>query len=203
MRHLYLFILIIWTALPSKAQVGVGTTDPKEMLHVIGNVRVEGAGEVLEKGSVFVGADDKGNLTTVSLTDKLVMNNSRLELTTRSTYGIGFMDLSATPYVQSNVNDLDLQLGPGEINQGMTVIKVNNQPSKMFLTGIQDGVNGMHIFIYNLSTANIKFMDNDAASLAQNRINCLAGSFEISGRGSVELVYDGVSQRWLVLSIHD
>ena len=126
----------------------------------------------------------------------------------RSTvYQIGDIDISGIIINSTYVHDLDLQLGPGEINEGKTVVKIVNAPANFKLTGIQDGVDGMHLFFYHLGTTTIQFIDqlnsNSLLSLPENRINVLSSSETISGEASVELIYDGITQRWLLLSVHD
>ncbi|WP_442846312.1 hypothetical protein [Leeuwenhoekiella sp. H156] len=155
----------------------------------------------------LVGADDKGTLTTLNIQNTLTINNGKVNVQGNVLYGIGTKDLSGTVYDGNFIHNLKLNLGPGESNEGMSVVKVYNLPANGKLTGIQDGVDGLHLFFYNVGTGNIQFMDesdiNSAGSLAENRIKVLAGSETISGQGCVELLYDGTSQRWLFLSIHD
>jgi hypothetical protein len=187
--------------------VGIGTTNPQETLHVQGDLIVEGFSELV-KSTTLVGADAEGNLTTLKLDNKITYENNRLQLASSILYGIGLMDLSGLIVGSANqVHNLDLQLGSGEANDGKTVVKVFDLPSNIKITGIQDGVNGMHLFFYHAGTRNIVFLDESDASatssLAKNRIKVLAGSETISAEGSVELFYDGAIQRWLFLSIHD
>lgn len=47
-------------------------------------------------------------------------------------------------------------------------------------------------------------IDNLAASsLAANRIDTIGTSTSTSGIGTVELVYDGTVQKWIVIAIRD
>jgi hypothetical protein len=202
--RLLLILLLSISAL--QAQIGIGTTDPQETLHIEGDLFIEGVGGV-EDSMALVGADDDGTLTTLELDNNLLIENNKLSLVRSTTYGIGDMDISGVIILANHVHDLDLQLGPGEINEGKTVIKVFGAPANFKLTGIQDGVDGMHLFFYHIGSTNIQFIDqtdtNALLSAPKNRINVLASSETISGQGSVEMIYDGTSQRWLFLSIHD
>lgn len=189
------------------AQVGIGTTNPQETLHIQGDLIVEGFSD-LENSTSLVGADVQGNLTILNLDNQLTLENNKLQLASSIFYGIGDMDVSGISVASGNyTHNLDLQLGPGELNEGKVVINVHNLPSNIKLTGIQDGVDGMHLFFYRSDNKNVVFIDesNNKAtpSLPKNRIKVLASSETISAEGSVELIYDGGLQRWLFLSIHD
>ena len=205
MRKLLLLTVIILSSV-LHAQVGIGTTDPQETLHVAGTVRVE-SGPSITAPIGLIGADDAGTLTTVNIQNTLTLTNGKVNVQGNVLYGIGSQDLSGITYDGNFKHDLELGLGPGEPNEGKSVVKVYNLPANGKLTGIQDGVNGLHLFFYNIDTGNIQFMDesdtDSAGSAAENRIKVLAGSETISGQGCVELLYDGTEQRWLFLSIHD
>ena len=204
MNKFLLFIFLL-AGVSGLAQIGIGITNPKETLDVNGDVIVDGYG--ISGSNALVGADDDGTLTTLNLDSSLIIEDNQLTLLRGTTYGIGDMDISGITILGTHTHNLDLQLGPAEINAGKTVIKVNRTPSNIKLTGIQGGTDGMHLFIYHTATKNIIFVDqtdtNSLLSAPENRINVLAGSETISGQGCVELIYDGTSQRWLFLSIHD
>ena len=204
---MYKLILIIFTLtyFSTYSQVGIGTVDPQETLHIEGDLIVEGTSN--SNSTVLVGADDEGTLTSLSLANNLSIENNALQLVRSTVYQIGDIDISGIIINSTYVHDLDLQLGPGEINEGKTVVKIVNAPANFKLTGIQDGVDGMHLFFYHLGTTTIQFIDqlnsNSLLSLPENRINVLSSSETISGEASVELIYDGITQRWLLLSVHD
>lgn len=191
----------------SMAQVGIGTANPLEGLHVEGDLIVEGY-SVLDNSTSLVGADDLGNLTILNLDGNLTLENNKLELGRSIFYGIGDMDLSGLTTASGNLaHNIDLQLGVGETNEGVTVVNLILLSSNIKITGIQDGIDGQHLFVYNSNTNNIVFLDESDAkslgSLAQNRIKVLASSETLAGEGCVELIYDGNNQRWVLISIHD
>ena len=191
----------------SIAQIGIGTTNPQEDLHVEGDLIVEGY-SILDNSTSLVGADDLGNLTTLNLDSSLTLENNKLELGRSIFYGIDDMDLSGLTTSGGNLaHNLDLQLGVGETNEGVTVVNLILLPSNIKITGIQDGVDGQHLFVYNSNTNNIVFLDESdtksLGSLAENRIKVLASSETLAGEGCVELIYDGNYQRWVLISIHD
>ncbi|KQC33041.1 hypothetical protein AAU57_06690 [Nonlabens sp. YIK11] len=206
MKQLYFTSIFLVSTLVN-AQVGIGTTSPQETLHIEGDLIVEGYNQ-FENSTMLVGADSQGNLTTLTLNNELTLENNRIQLANSIYYGIGRRDLTLLAIGSANrVHNLDLKLGLGEANHGKTVIKVSNLPGNIKLTGIQDGVDGQHLFFYHAGKGNIVFLDEqDSASnfsLPRNRIKVLAGSETISGQGSIELFYDGALQRWVILSIHD
>ena len=206
MKKLILLLFLLLTIIV-QAQVGIGTLNPQETLHIQGDLIVEGFSET-ENSTSLVGADSEGNLTILNLDNQLTLENNKLQLANSITYGMGEMDLKGISVAPGNlVHNLDLQLGPGELNEGKVVIKVHSLPSNIKLTGIQDGVNGMHLFFYRSDKKNVIFIDEQDAqassSAPKNRIKVLAGSETVSAYGSVEMIYDGASQRWLFLSIHD
>tara|TARA_R110002012_G_scaffold193144_3_gene360750 strand:+ start:681 stop:1295 length:615 start_codon:yes stop_codon:yes gene_type:complete len=201
-----LYIYLIFTTV-NFAQVGINTNTPQETLHVEGDLRVQKT-DSLATITQLVGIDLLGNLTTVELANNLILDdNNTLNLNRGYTYGIGSQNLSSLiPLGPNFVHDVDLQLGLGEANEGKTVIKVFGTTQNIRLTGFQDGTDGLHLFFYYTGTHNIIFIDQtnlNNLSLPQNSINVLAGTETISGHGCIEFIYDGTSQRWLLLSIHD
>ena len=205
MNKFILFIFLI-AGVTGQAQIGIGTINPQETLHVEGDVIVDGYG--VSGSNALIGADNEGTLTTLNLGNDLIIENNELTFVRKKTFGIGDMDISGITVVGNHTHNLDLQLGLGEINEGKTVINVYGTPENIKLTGIQDGTDGMHVFFYHTTeSTNVQFIDqsdpNSLSSSPQNRINVLASSEVISGPGCVEMIYDGTSQRWLFLSIHD
>lgn len=207
MKHISTFIILysLFSA-PLWSQVGIGTTAPQETLDINGTLRVEGSDDTNE-ATGLIGADNDGTLTTLNIDSSLTLINNTLELTRSYIYDIGIVDISGAPVISGELPDLDLLIGPGDVNEGKTVIYVINTPSNVKLTGIQDGVNGLHIFFYHFdATNNIQFLNEDSGgntSVLTNRIKVLTNSETISGKGCVELIYDGNSERWLFLSVHD
>jgi hypothetical protein len=202
MKRILQFLLLCLASL-SYAQVGINTNDPKEMLHVNGTMRVEGTGEITNTASL-VGVDTDGNLTTVNLENTLDLVDNELILRSGITYGIGSVDLGS---ITGNfIHDLDLKLGPGEVNQGKSVIKVYNTPGVVTITGFKGRVEGLHLFFYHFASPKITFFDagnNKTESFEENRILTLANSQGLTGFGCVEFIYDGVAKKWILLSFVD
>ena len=188
------------------AQIGIGTTQPQEYLHVVGTLRVEGTDDMNDT-TALIGANDDGTLTSLNIDSSLSIINNTLEVTASYLYDIGSFDMSTITIISGQAADLDINIGPGEENEGKTVIYLNNLASNIKLTGFQDGVDGLHLFLLNkASTRNIQFLDENTLgnnSTLINRIKVLSNNETISGYGCIEILYDGDSERWLILSIHD
>jgi len=187
------------------AQIGIGTTQPQEKLQVEGTLRVEGFDDGNDT-TALVGADVDGTLTALNIDNNLTIINNTLELTRSYLFEIGHFDMSTVTIVSGEVADLELDIEDGEVNDGKTIIYLDNLTANIRLTGIEDGEDGMHLFLYNTNPRTIQILDESTAgnnSEAENRIKVLMTNETITGNGCMELLYDGNSQRWLLLSIHD
>ena len=71
------------------------------------------------------------------------------------------------------------------------------------ITGISGGTDGRHLVIYNVETVNLTFEAESPLSLPQNRLETLANNVATSGKGTAEFVYDGTSQRWILIGFRD
>ena len=207
MKRLVILNIILFSFIYAStiAQIGIGTTQPQETLHIEGTLIVEGSDNT-NSTTALIGADENGTLTSLNIDSSLTINNNTLVITGSYLYEIGYFDMSTVPIVSGEIADLDLNLAVGEENEGKTIIYLNNLMANVKLTGIQDGVDGLHLFLYNTSVRNIQFLDEATFgnnSSSQNRVKVLMNNETISGLGCVELLYDGDSQRWLFLSIHD
>jgi len=187
------------------AQIGIGTTQPQEKLQVEGTLRVEGFDDGNDT-TALVGADVYGTLTSLNIDNNLTIINNTLELTRSYLFEIGHFDMSTVTIVSGEVADLELDIEDGEVNDGKTIIYLDNLKANIKLTGIEDGEDGMHLFLYNTNQRTIQILDESTLgnnSQEENRIKVLMTNETITGNGCMELIYDGNSQRWLLLSIHD
>lgn len=187
------------------AQIGIGTTQPQEKLQVEGTLRVEGFDDGNDT-TALVGADVDGTLTALNIDNNLTIINNTLELTRSYLFEIGHFDMSTVTIVSGEVADLELDIEDGYVNDGKTIIYLDNLTANIRLTGIEDGEDGMHLFLYNTNPRTIQILDESTAgnnSELENRIKVLMTNETITGNGCMELLYDGNSQRWLLLSIHD
>lgn len=208
MKHKYIIYTFLFIQLSAFAQVGIGTTEPEEMLHVVGTVRVEGTSP--DDAIELIGADDAGNLTSLIFSSKIRLTKNKLQLTTGTTYEIGYKSLKTLTQGSGNnfkLDNLNLDLADGQANDGKTVIIVDGIDKNIEISGISGGSNGMHIFIYANTSNKITFHDltttTGQRSAAANRLNIQAANEVISGGGVIEFIYDGPTQKWILLSIQD
>ncbi len=181
------------------AQVGIGTTEPLETLHVNGTVRIENLS--VDESTKIAGFDSKGTVSEVGVGDNLTLTNGTLHSNGSTKY---FVSTYLTPTLYSNFefNNVDLQLGT--VNKNVVVFRLSGSLHNYAFTGISGGTDGKHIILLNISANNFKIINESSSSLPENRISTLTGGFEqTSGEGLVELVYDGVSQRWIILSFRN
>ena len=90
-KHILILTLLLTSLV--QAQVGIGTVNPQETLHIVGDLIVEGFSNI-DNSTSLVGADNEGNLITLNLDNQLTLENNSLYLANSISYGLGDMDLS-------------------------------------------------------------------------------------------------------------
>lgn len=98
-------------------------------------------------------------------------------------------------------NDLDLLLGSTNIDK--VVFRLTGRSNNYKITGISGGTDGRHIVLYNIESVNLTLVAESVNSIKKNRLETLANNVATSGKGTTELVYDGVSQRWILIGFRD
>ncbi|PHR90625.1 MAG: hypothetical protein COA80_15755 [Leeuwenhoekiella sp.] len=203
MKTVQLIVVAFIATLPFsiQAQVGIGTTQPTKMLDVNGTIMVESA-IIDKKVDALVAADENGVLTTIDLGQNLVLNEGRISMRSSSFYTMGVQDLAAINVLPGGItNNLDLNIDAGEVNEDKIVIKLINTPANIKITGIQGGYDGRHVYLYQDDKSTLTILNMSNLSLPGNQVDTLTGSsFNISGQGMIELVYDGPTSKWVVIS---
>ena len=183
------------------SQVGINTTTPQETLDVVGTLRVSNTTSCMP--NKISGTNGNGVLTDVVVGNNLELTGNVLNSTaTGSAYY--FVATISLPGNLSNevYNNLDLDLLGA--NASKTLFRLIDRTASYHITGISGGTDGRHIVLYNVSASNLKIYDQDARSLASNRIITLNGGFVgTSGEGTAELVYDGAQSRWILIGFRD
>ncbi|MCW5519707.1 hypothetical protein J1N09_07645 [Aureitalea sp. L0-47] len=198
MKYILLYALILAAPLVS-AQVGIGTTEPMETLHVNGTVRIESLAP--DESTKIIGVDLKGNVTEVGVGDNLLLQDGTLHSNGSTKY---FVQTITTPTISSGqvFHNVDLELET--TNKDIVVFRLTGANHNYEFSGLSGGTDGKHIILLNTSANNFKISNESSNSSPENRITTLTGGFEqTSGEGLVELVYDGVSQRWIILSFRN
>lgn len=93
-------------------------------------------------------------------------------------------------------------LNPGSGN----FIRLSGSSSNFDVTGIDGGVDGKILVIYNTGGGHMRLKNENAGSAAENRILTLkagGGDASTNAQGAITLAYDGTAQRWIVISIND
>jgi hypothetical protein len=87
--------------------------------------------------------------------------------------------------------------------EGKSVIRFAGS-NPMTLSGITGGVEGMILYIYCYENAPLTIQNEGAAAASQNQIwTGNSGNIVFTGRGGAVLVYDGLNQKWRVVSYNN
>ncbi|MGB5418407.1 hypothetical protein [Algibacter sp.] len=191
MKLLFIYGAFIWLLTSSlSAQIGINTTNPQETLHVAGTVRIDNTNQATVTATKIFGLDAVGTLREISIGPRLKLSNNVIIATNDHYFG----SISLTTKTNHNV---DLLLDNGETNEGKTIIKINNTAGDTEFTGIKDGYDGQHIWIYAQS-GKVTLKKNDTNSSAGNRIED-NDRLAAEQWAMIELVYDGARSKWIVM----
>ncbi len=187
-------IFVCLFTLNLSAQVGINTTNPQETLHVVGTARIETTNQVGVTTTKVTGLDNSGTLREIYIGSNLKLTNNTLS----SNFDYYFGSVSFSTKTNHNI---DLLLDPGEANEGKHIIRINNSAGDTEITGIKDGYDGQHIWIYAQGNE-VKLLDNNAGSNAGNRIE-VNDKMAAKDWGMIELVYDGTRSKWIIMQHHN
>jgi len=208
MKHL-IIIAIYFISSPMLAQVGIGTENPDAILDINGTVRVTDI-------PVITIADPSQGIGGISTANKI--NKTELGINIFLSYDDGLITAPVAKAMGSRIivpedyssgiriDDMDIYLGPDEINEITTFIIVSGYTSTTKLGGISGGYHGRRITLYFSEEVTVfSILEENNNSISQNRFFTLSTSqLTINGNGLVELVYDenagddGLG-RWIVI----
>jgi hypothetical protein len=197
LKTLILLILLIPQIVNS--QVGIDTTNPQETIDVNATLRASSIPTV--SATKMMGTDGNGTMNEIVIGDNLQMNSGTLNPTGTTNY---FVKTMLMPTTSSGHQFHNVNLDLTGANKDITVFRIAGSLHNFEFTGIAGGTDGKHIVLVNVTSNNFKLSDNASGSLPQNRISTLVGGFEqTSGQGVTELVYDGATQKWIILNFRN
>ena len=210
-------LLILFVFESNFAQVGIGTTTPKQALDVIGKIRVDSTGSIGRTMTSIIGVDGDGVLGRMVLSPDFKITDNIISVSGTTSYSVldvnlynDLLDLEGNPCVcySEDVDIKNLNVGINSTNAHETVIRFAGQTKAFFISGITGGVPGRHILLLNSSEFQMGVRDKDHGgnlSEEENMIDTYGppGSTTdfTNGQGAIELVYDG--DRWIVLNIRE
>lgn len=182
------------------AQVGIGTTNPQATLHVQGNLRVTNTNNTTT-AETLLGNCGQGDITSIKVGDGLVLKDN--ELSTASVSSPTKYKIAPIPIVTTapNQNFDNVNLDLNGANLDIVVFRLG--PAHNYtISGITGGTDGRHLIIYNSSAVNLT-INSMSSSIPANNIDTLGSATATSGVGTLELVYDGTLNKWIVINIRN
>lgn len=202
MKNIILFLLLFSSAI-AYSQVGIGTITPTETLDIDGSLRIREtfpgtATEIVKLG----GLDVNGVFHEVQIGTNLVLKDGVLRAKTPFDHSFGSINFTGSAVDKDNLN---LLLGPGQANEGKTIIKItktnpNQNINIIRITG-SGAYDGQQIWLLSLLDGNLRIMrgletetEYTGTIRGQTSDNVLFKKYEVA-----HLVYDGAINRWYVM----
>jgi hypothetical protein len=194
---LFLFSTITYS------QVGIGTTDPQETLHVEGTLRITNTNQGSVDAIKIGGIDENGTYREITIGENIALKENVLSATSAPRYTFGSITLPSG----RDHHNVDLLLEPGEANHGVNIIRVfasNNTHDKPRFSGIKAGVDGQVIWLYPQPDLDeLELRKDHNGSLEVNRIlESDKMKAKTDDNEMIKLIYDGYRQRWVLMYWH-
>lgn len=211
MKQFYTLVFIFMNS-ALWAQVGIGTNTPDATLDVNGTVRITSMPLVTvdeEHGIGGLSTANKLNKTELGL--NIFLSEIDGLITAPVASAIGYRVIVPEDYSAGRrIDNMDIYLGPDEVNERATFIIVSGYTSTTKLGGISGGYHGRWIKLYfsaNVTVFNI--LEDNINSDPQNRFYTLnPAQLAINGNGLIEMVYDenggpdGLG-RWIIIKFRE
>lgn len=185
----------------SFGQVGINTTSPQATLDINGDLKIANTADVTTSNKLL-GICDDGYVTNVKVGTGLSLSGNELNALgdgDPTIYKIAHIPMNTT---MSNQNFNNLNLDLSGLNKNKVIFRLVASHNYT-ITGITGGIDGRHLIIYNSSAVNLTIDSMSGLSSPMNRIDTLGSSTATSGVGTIEMVYDGTSSKWIVINIRD
>lgn len=195
------FLFAFFVSISLFGQVGIGTTSPQSTLHVEGTFQIASTDDVCTADKL-AGIGPTGRVTNVIVGNNLTLTGNVLSAQSDNNnafYKIATIPVNP-PFPNFSYDDLFMDISGA--NDNVVIFRLVGAVNNFTISGIQGGTDGRHIILYNASNVNMKIA-HLVSSLPENQIDTLGSSTATSGIGTIELVYDGVLQKWIVVNIRD
>jgi hypothetical protein len=203
MRKNYFLIMACVVFMPFSqmglAQVGIGTTSPQSTLHVEGTMRVTNTNNTTTV-TKLTGTCAQGIVADIKVGKGLSLSSNELASSVNTAfYGVASITMT-TPVSNFAFDNLNLNLAGA--NSDVVIFRFTGSTANFSIKGIAGGTTGRHVILYNSSPVNMK-IEHLLSSTSANSIDTIGTSTSTSGIGTVEMVYDGSIQKWIVIAIRD
>ena len=195
-----LLVLGIFCVFSLQAQIGIGTTDPKATLHIVGDFKFTPNKTV--KATRLVGLNASGDLKEFPLGDDFDIVDGVLEITEvldSNEFLVGDLDQSDNAAVIDRYDNYDI--GIVSANQEKTIIRLTGETSGFNITGFDHGFDGRVIYVYNAQSHNVSFLPLNGNSDPENQIMTIDGNNSgLQGEGVAEFIYSSTLQKWIMIN---
>jgi len=185
------------------SQVGINTTTPQETLHVEGTLCVTDTSTKMP--TRIAGMDVNGTVANITVGANLqltgnVLSANAVSASSPTIYLVTTVNIPTGPPGEK-MDNLDMDIAGANVDK--VVFRLTGRTNNYKITGISGGTDGRHIVIYNVESVNLTLVAESVDSDPENRLETLANNVATSGKGTAEFVYDGASQRWILIGFRD
>jgi GH18 family chitinase len=174
------------------------------------------AGPVNKKKGIIFGSDTQGPnyasiINDTDSTLKIINGLSELRFGKNGGVAIGSFVPQATLHVDGDMALMSKYLTSGNTTHndltrnGVSVISIAkpiNGGGVESITGIDNGVEGLFLYIYPVQGTTLNILHENANSLSQNRIiTNTNATISIANSGGLTMIYDRTALRWRVISV--
>ena len=183
-------------------QVGINTSTPMFTLDVNGKMRVSDMSAVSMDARKLMAVDINGVMIEIELDQNLYIEDNILKHNTRRESVFSLPDLNV-----ASITSLTNIIWPGGTGDGRSTIRIVNLLGDLSVAGIDMSgftlpldAHGYTVIVYNVS-GTLTFTNLDVAAPVADQFLLLDGldttmkQFEM-----VKIMYDGILQKWLIVS---